>query len=276
MSDTMGQARRATPGRETIKVALHGAAGRMGRAILAQASQDEAFEVVAAIEHPEHPLLGHRISVEGPALTDDLDAGLAGADVIIDFSLPAAIHRVAEAAVRHEVPLVTGTTGLSIKDKVRLARCGEIISVVVAPNMSVGVNALLELVSQASRALGEGWDAELFEIHHKHKRDAPSGTALALAQRVAGARGQALEDVLQSGRSGDDAVREDGEVGVAAARGGDVVGEHTVFFFGDGERLELTHRATDRLVFVLGALRAARWIVEQPSGYYSMRDVLFG
>jgi len=250
----------------------------MGEAIMAQAILSEDLEVVAAVEHAEHPHLGEHVVARAPALTADLAHAISAAapvDVVVDFSHHTSTVPAAEICRQHNVAFVTGTTGLQLDEQRRLEACATDIPIIAAPNMSVGVNLLLGLIDQATRALGEDWDAEVFEIHHRHKRDAPSGTAMALAQQIATSRNRDPEHTLQLVRSGREALREDHEVGLAALRGGDVVGEHTVFFFGDGERIELTHRATNRLIFVHGVLRAIRWVSGRTAGLYTMQDVLF-
>jgi 4-hydroxy-tetrahydrodipicolinate reductase len=181
---------------------------------------------------------------------------------------------VAQAARSKRVSAVIGTTGLSPAVEEAIDALAEVAPVVVAPNFSVGVNLVLGLVAQAARALGPGWDAEIVELHHKMKRDAPSGTALGIARSIAGARGDDLGKVGRFARDGDVGPRPDGEIGAVAVRGGDVVGEHTAYFFGAGERVEISHRATDRAIFAQGALRAAAWVVGKKPGRYDMLDVL--
>jgi 4-hydroxy-tetrahydrodipicolinate reductase len=260
--------------RAPLRVVVHGAAGRMGEGIIAACAQRDDMRVIAAIERADHPRQGQHMVPRAPVISADLTAALAaGADILIDFSAPAAMITAAHAAAAAGVPFLTGTTGLTLDHTAALQLLAAQIPVLAAPNMSLGVNLLHGLVAQASRALGAEWDIEVFELHHRYKRDAPSGTALNLAHSAAAA--QANARTLQPVRSGPDAPRRPDEIGLSAARGGDVVGEHTVFFLGDGERIELTHRATDRLIFVNGALRAARWLATASPGFYSMQDVLF-
>lgn len=263
----------STTAQTPIRVAVYGAAGRMGEGILAACAMNEGFEVVAALVRQNHPRLGEHVVAHAPALSADLQKALGGADVLVDFSSPGGMLVALEAAEAAGVPFVTGTTGLALEHHARLQKAAATIPVIAAPNMSLGVNLLQGLVARATRAL-EDWDVEIFELHHKFKRDAPSGTALGLARAAAAA--VTPERALQRVREGGEALRQQNEVGLAALRGGDVVGEHTVFLLGEGERIELTHRATNRMIFVYGALRAVKWVVGQEVGLYSMQDVLFG
>jgi 4-hydroxy-tetrahydrodipicolinate reductase len=207
-------------------------------------------------------------------ITSDASAALGAAAVAIDFSLPQAVAANAQACVRARVPLLVGTTGLDAAARAALAAAAGTIPVLIAPNTSVGVNVAAQLVNLATRALGPGYDVEILEAHHRMKRDAPSGTALLLGEVVAAARGRALADVAVFERHGADRAREPGSIGFAVLRAGDIVGEHTVIFAVAGERVEITHRATDRITFARGALRAAGWLVGRPAGLYSMNDVL--
>ncbi|MDH5722834.1 MAG: 4-hydroxy-tetrahydrodipicolinate reductase [Alphaproteobacteria bacterium] len=195
-------------------------------------------------------------------------------DVVIDFTLPEGTRKHVNLAAQHKTPIVIGTTGLTQEDEEFLQQKSKEVCIVYAANMSVGVNLLLDLVEKAASCLEQDWDIEIFETHHKYKVDAPSGTALALGKAAASGRNGNLDVLADYERHGNIGSREKGKIGFSVARGGDVVGEHTVFFFGEGERIELTHRATDRRLFAKGALRAALWCKEKPAGLYSMRDVL--
>ena len=237
--------------REKIRAALIGAAGRMGRAII-DIAETESVDIVARID------LGDEIA-------------LAGADVLIDFSQPAASGSICDAAIKSKVPLVIGTTGHSTKQRDEITAAAKKIAVVLASNFSVGVNALFALTERAVKILGDDFDLEIVEVHHRMKKDAPSGTAKTLAGILQRAR-QAKN--LRHGREGISGEREKSEIGIHSVRGGDVVGDHTVIFAGQGERVELTHRASSRETFARGALRAARWIVGKSPGLYDMRDVL--
>lgn len=263
----------------TRRVALHGATGRMGRAIVEILAQGPTeLELAVALAAPGDPALGRdagEVAGVGPlgvpigALEGALDA-----DVVIDFSAPAALAQLAERCRAAAIPLVSGTTGLGASQEAALDALAQIAPVVHAPNMSIGVNVLFHLAEQASRLLGEGFDAEIVEMHHRHKVDAPSGTAVRLAERVAKARGLDPKKAVVHGRSGQVGPRRDDEIGVMTLRGGGVVGEHTLVLAGAGERVELVHRAQDRSIFARGAVRAAAWIVGQPPGRYDMPDVL--
>jgi 4-hydroxy-tetrahydrodipicolinate reductase len=200
---------------------------------------------------------------------------VAGCDVVIDFTSPEASLEHAEVCARASKPLVIGTTGLSVDGRTALLEAARQAPIVAAPNMSVGVNLIIEVAAQLAFRLGEDFDVEVLETHHRHKKDAPSGTAVRMAEELVKALGRSPEDVRTS-RVGQVGARPRKEIGVQALRGGDVVGEHTVFFFGDGERVELTHRATSREHFGRGALRAARWVVKQVPGLYDMSHVLRG
>lgn len=263
----------------TLDLVIVGAAGRMGRALLLASAAQADLRLTAAVVRPGHPLVGQDVgSPVGLALgvtaTSDLDAALALADVVVEFTGPEGCAEVARAAAAAGVPLVSGTTGLDASARAVLAEAARHVPVVHAPNMSVGVSVLTVLVERAARALGPGFDAEISEVHHRHKRDAPSGTALRLGEAVAEGRDQHLADHAVHVREGQTGPRPDHAIGFAVVRGGDVVGEHTVHFLGDGERLELTHRAERRDNFAQGALRAARWLPDQAPGLYGMRDVL--
>ncbi|MFP4098129.1 MAG: 4-hydroxy-tetrahydrodipicolinate reductase [Alphaproteobacteria bacterium] len=195
-------------------------------------------------------------------------------DVVIDFTLPEGTLNHAKLAKAHKTALVIGTTGLTTEDEETLKDISNHVPIVYAANMSIGVNMLLALVEKAAAQLADDWDVEIFESHHKYKLDAPSGTALALGKAVAIGRGNKLENLAQLERHGKLGVREKGKIGFSVARGGDVVGEHNVMFLGEGERLELCHKASNRTLFAKGALRAASWLKNKEPGLYSMRDVL--
>jgi 4-hydroxy-tetrahydrodipicolinate reductase len=257
-----------------LRVAVPGAAGKMGRMVIdALAERPAEARLTAALERPGHPAVGTQAAA-GVAITDDLAAALAACDVFIDFTAPAATTRaVALAAERGGPAAVIGTTGLGDDDRAAIARAAERIPIVCSPNFSIGVNLLLELVERAAHAL-PGWDLEIVELHHKAKRDAPSGTAIAIAEAGARGAGARLADVKRYAREGDVGARPAGEIGVVAVRGGDVVGEHTAYLFGPAERVELSHRATSRAIFARGAVAAALWLAGKPPGLYGMRDVL--
>lgn len=207
-------------------------------------------------------------------VTENEDELFEQSDVIIDFTLPEGTVNHAKMAAKYKKTLIVGTTGLSQEDEEALKKAAEETVIIYSANMSVGVNLLLALVEKAAATLEDDWDIEIFESHHKYKVDAPSGTALALGRSAAVGRGGNLDTMAEYDRHGHTGVRETGKIGFSVARGGDVVGEHTVFFFSEGERLELTHKATNRNLFAKGALRAASWSQGKTPGLYSMRDVL--
>lgn len=206
--------------------------------------------------------------------TDSAEDLFQKADAVIDFTSPEATVHHANLAKKHATILVAGTTGLSNKDEEALKNAAKKTIIVYAANYAIGVNMLLALVEQAAARLTDGWDIEIFESHHKYKVDAPSGTALAMGKAAAAGREVDLDDVADYARHGQTGARKDGDIGFSVARGGDVVGDHTAFFYADGERLELTHKATNRALFAKGALRAALWAGEQKPGLYNMKDVL--
>ncbi len=261
-----------------VRVALHGATGRMGRAIVAVIAEDPNARLAGAYAAPDDAAMGRdagelagvgALGVCVASLPDTLDA-----DVVIDFTHPGAVEAVAARCQVARVPLVSGTTGLGAEQERALDALAEQVPVVHAPNMSVGVNVLFHLAELATRLMGPDFDAEIVEMHHRHKVDAPSGTAVRLAERVAHARGLDPNEAVVHGRSGQVGARRDDEIGVMTLRGGGVVGEHTLLLAGPGERLELTHRAQDRSIFARGAVRAAHWIVDAHPGRYDMADVL--
>jgi 4-hydroxy-tetrahydrodipicolinate reductase len=261
------------------KIVIAGASGRMGRALIEAVLSSDDLKLHAALDQPDSPALGSDAGAPlgratGVAIGADIGAALAGADVLIDFTRPEGTLAHLLACRHHGVAAVVGTTGFTPAQKAELATVAQHVAVVLAPNMSVGVNVLIGLVEQASRALGDGWDAEVFEIHHRHKVDAPSGTALALCEAVARARGSDLAAHAVLARQGQTGERQPAEIGFAALRGGDGVGDHTVFFAGAGERIEITHRSTSRANYAAGSLRAARFVAGRAPGLYGMADVL--
>lgn len=249
----------------------------MGRAIARLCLEDPVMQLVGAAAHAQDPANGHDVGVlagtthAGVAVGADVRGALLGAEVAIDFSLASAVDAFISAAVAEGVAIVSGTTGLSDRQVEGLHRASEVVPVLWARNMSFGVQVLAELVESAVRMLGSSFDVEIVEVHHHHKADCPSGTALRLADAAREARGE-LQSVCS--RAGLVGARKAEEMGVFGVRGGDVVGDHTVHLMGMGERLELTHRASNRDVFAHGALRAARWIKGKPPGLYTIADVV--
>jgi 4-hydroxy-tetrahydrodipicolinate reductase len=263
------------------RIAMHGAAGRMGRSIVKVLAEDRGATLVSAIDRAGNPLLGQDAGVLaglpeplGVVLTSSLSTALEHAEVVIDFSLPDAAAALFAACAERRVGAVVGTTGLDGPAKAALDALTKVAPVVVAPNYSVGVNVLWALAAQAVRLLGPEYDIEIVEMHHHHKVDAASGTAVRLTEVVAQARGLDPQRSVVAGRSGQVGARRSDEIGVHALRGGDVVGDHTLILAGPGERIELTHRAHTREIFARGAVRAAHWVVGRPPGLYEMADVL--
>jgi 4-hydroxy-tetrahydrodipicolinate reductase len=264
-----------------VRVVVCGAAGRMGGCVLRTVRSTDGMELVGATERPDAPEVGRDAGAvagmppAGVTVSGSLEAALErAADVVIDFTAPAASLRHAQVCAARKVTLIIGTTGLSAPARTEIARLAREVPIVLAPNMSVGVNVLFRLVEQAARALGPSYDVEIIETHHRAKKDAPSGTALRLAEVAAEALQVEGRTALVFERHGETGARRAGTIGVQALRGGDVVGDHTVYFLADGERLELTHRATSRENFARGAVRAARWVMGKPPALYDMQDVL--
>jgi 4-hydroxy-tetrahydrodipicolinate reductase len=254
-------------------VAVVGALGRMGVEVRTAVGEHPELRVAAALEARGHPGLGRRIEND-VAVSDDPKAALAGCDVAIDFSVPAATLANLRCAADSDVAYVTGTTGFSADQRAELEALAGLVPVIHAPNFSLAVNVLAWLVREASARLGPGYDAELVELHHSAKRDAPSGTALRLAEAVAEGRGVKLAEHLVLERSGETGARPEGAIGVQTLRGGDNPGEHTVLFIGGGDRLELSHRAITRAHFARGAANAAAWLTGKPPGLYRIEQVL--
>jgi len=263
-----------------ISIGITGVGGRMGRMLVAEIAAAQGCRLAGGSEAPGSALLGRDIGElagigpVGLTATADAAALVAAADVVIDFTLPAAALRHAALAAEHGKAMVIGTTGLDAAQAKALESAAKRIAIVWAPNMSPAVTLLQSLVEEAARRLGEDYDIEVLEMHHHHKVDAPSGTALALGRAAAAGRGIDLASHSQRVRDGHTGARKPGDIGFATLRGGDVVGDHTVIFAGEGERLELTHRAASRRIFARGAVRAARWVMGRAPGLYGMKDVL--
>lgn len=254
------------------RVLVVGAMGRMGQRVRAAISEAPRLKLGAALEARGHPSVGSSIA-DGVEISDDPKAALSRCEVAIDFTTPAATLQVMSAAAVAEVAYVCGTTGFSDAERAEIGDFAARIPIVHAPNFSPSVNILRWLTREAAQKLGSGYDAELIEIHHSEKRDAPSGTALHLAEAIAEARGQKLSDHLVLKRAGNIAARPKDAIGIQTLRGGDVAGEHTVMFVGQGERLELVHRASTRDHFARGAVRAAEWLAGREPGLYPIERV---
>jgi len=262
------------------RFAVNGAAGRMGRQLLVAVAERDDARLVAAAERAGNPAIGSAASVLAGVplpdiiLGDDITAGIDAVDVIVDFTSPDASLALLERLLGTDTAIVLGATGMTASQRARLAELAQDIPIVYAANYSVGVTLALDLLEKAARALDEDYDIEVVEAHHRHKVDAPSGTALAMGEALARGRGRKLDDVALYAREGITGERERGSIGFATIRAGDIVGEHTVLFGAKGERLEITHRATERMTFARGAIRAALWLAGRGPGLYDMRDVL--
>ena len=265
---------------QTINVGVIGAGGRMGRMLIEAVQDNPQNKLNAAIERQGSSLVGAdagevaaigRLEVQ---IVDDLKAVINDIDVLIDFSLPDATEQNMQICAANKVAMVIGTTGFNEQQEQVLKEASKQIAIVYAGNYSTGVNLSLKLLAMAAKAFGNDADVEVIEAHHKHKIDAPSGTAYMMAEAVAEARGQNLKDVAIYGREGQTGEREAGSIGIHAIRGGEIIGDHTVMFIADGEVVEITHRARARMTFAAGAVRAATWVIKQEVGQYNMQDVL--
>lgn len=263
-----------------VRIAIAGAAGRMGRNLVKATHLNPNAQVGAGSERPESSLVGVDIGElcgEGQfsvALVDDLSKVISQFDVIVDFTAPSSTLANIELCKSHGKKIVIGTTGFSEEEKQLIDQAAKEISIVMAPNYSVGVNLMFKLLEKAAKVMGDYCDIEVIEAHHRHKVDAPSGTALGMGEAIAGAMGNKLSDVAVYAREGITGERTRDEIGFATIRAGDIIGEHTAIFADIGERVEITHKATDRMTFANGAIKAAVWLETQPSGFYSMQDVL--
>lgn len=263
-----------------IRAIVAGAAGRMGSRIIHMIQKTEGIELGAAFERPDRPAVGGDVGAVtglpqmGIVVASDLKSVLGEGDVIIDFTFHEASLRHARLAAARKKPMVIGTTGLGPEALAEIRDLAQGFPCVLAPNMSVGVNLLYKLVQTAAQVLGDDFDLEIVEAHHRLKKDAPSGTALQLARVASAALGRDLEAVGVYARHGLIGERNSKEIGIQTVRAGDIVGEHTVLFGGIGERIELVHKASSRDTFARGAMRAALWVVAQPAGLYDMQDVL--
>ncbi|NKD76941.1 4-hydroxy-tetrahydrodipicolinate reductase [Haematospirillum sp. H1815] len=264
-----------------MKIAVAGCAGRMGRMLVQEILAADTVTLAGGTEPQGSPFLGQDIgrlvgTTEplGIAITDDPSSLFSHADAVIDFTTPDATTVHARLAATHRTALIVGTTGFSPTQQEAVSIAAKSIPIVMSPNMSIGTNLLFALTERVAAILGLDYDIEILEMHHRHKVDAPSGTALGLGQAAARGRRTALDDVSQITRNGHTGARTPGTIGFASLRGGDVIGEHSVIFAADGERVELTHKASSRQIFARGAIRAARWCNGRRPGLYSMQDVL--
>ena len=262
-----------------LRVAVAGASGRMGRMLIEAVQAADDCVLAGALDVPGSPALGHDAvawlgQTSGVLITADLDQGLADAEVLIDFTRPEGTLAHLAVCRRRGVKLVIGTTGFTEAQKAEIAAGAQHTAVVMAPNMSVGVNVVMRLLDMAARALNRGYDIEVIEAHHRHKVDAPSGTALAMGEVVAAALGRDLKDCAVYGREGHTGARDPSTIGFATVRGGDIVGDHTVLFAGIGERIEISHKSSSRVGYAQGSLRAARFLRAHASGLFGMNEVL--
>ena len=266
--------------KEMINIGVIGAGGRMGRMLIEAVQDNPQTSLSAAIEREGSSLIGadagevaaiERLNIK---IVDDLVSVIDDIDVLIDFSLPDATEQNMQTCAEHKVAMVIGTTGFNEQQEQVLSEASKHIPIVYAGNYSTGVNLSLKLLGMAAKAFGNEADVEVIEAHHKHKIDAPSGTAYMMAQAVAEARGQNLKEVAVYGREGQTGAREAGSIGIHAIRGGEIIGDHTVMFIADGEVVEITHRARARMTFAAGAVRATTWVIQQKAGQYNMQDVL--
>lgn len=269
-----------TQAKEMINIGVIGAGGRMGRMLIEAVEDNPQTSLSAAIEREGSSLIGadagevaaiERLNIK---IVDDLVSVIDDIDVLIDFSLPDATEQNMQTCAEHKVAMVIGTTGFNEQQEQVLTEASKHIPIVYAGNYSTGVNLSLKLLGMAAKAFGNEADVEIIEAHHKHKIDAPSGTAYMMAQAVAEARGQNLKEVAVYGREGQTGAREAGSIGIHAIRGGEIIGDHTVMFIADGEVVEITHRARARMTFAAGAVRATTWVIQQKAGQYNMQDVL--
>jgi len=261
------------------RIAVAGASGRMGRMLIEAVGESADAVLAGALDVAASPAIGQDATAflgrtSGVAVTADPRAGLAGCDVLIDFTRPEGTLAHARICAELGVQMVIGTTGFDDAGKAALAQAAERVAIVFSPNMSVGVNVTMKLLELAAKALADGYDIEIIEAHHKHKVDAPSGTALKMGEVIATAQGTKLQDRAVYERYGYTGERKSGSIGFATVRGGDIVGDHTVLFAGTGERVEITHRSGSRAGYAQGSLRAVRWLADKPRGLFDMCDVL--
>jgi len=262
-----------------IQIAIAGSSGRMGRMLIEAVANTDDCVLSGALDVPSSPAIGQDASAflgrpSGVAITADLAKGLAGARVLIDFTRPEGTLAHLAACREHGVAAVIGTTGFSDAQKAEIAEHARHIGIMMAPNMSVGVNVVMKLLDMAARALNQGYDIEIIEAHHRHKVDAPSGTALKMGEVVAGALGRNLQECAVYGREGVTGERDPSTIGFATVRGGDIIGDHTVLFAGTGERIEISHKSSSRATYAQGSLRAARFLASRGPGLFDMNDVL--
>lgn len=262
-----------------LKVVIVGASGRMGRCLIESVLAHQDMALHAALDQPTSSSIGQDAGLfsgqtTGILISHDIEAAVTGADVLIDFTRPEGTLTHLKACVAHQVNMIIGTTGFDAAGKLAIELAAKKIGIVFAPNFSVGVNLTFKLLDIAARVLSEGYDIEIIEAHHRHKIDAPSGTALRMGEVLAKALGRDLSQCAIYGREGVTGARDPSTIGFSTIRGGDIVGDHTALFAAEGERVEITHKASSRSTFSNGAVRAARWLAGQHQGLFSMQDVL--
>jgi 4-hydroxy-tetrahydrodipicolinate reductase len=264
---------------QPLQIAIAGASGRMGKMLIETVLAQDDTELAGALDLAGSPSIGTDPGASwgietGVKIADQLSIGLAQAKYLIDFTRPEGTLAHAKYCAEHGIHMIIGTTGFSEEQQQELKQFSQKIAIVFAPNMSVGVNATLKLIELAAKILQDGYDVEIIEAHHKHKVDAPSGTALKMGEVVAKAQDKNLKDWAVMSREGHTGERKEGTIGFSTIRGGDIVGDHTVLFAGDGERIEITHKSASRMSYAQGAMRAARFLRDKVNGFYDMHDVL--
>ncbi len=264
---------------EQLQIAVAGAGGRMGKMLIEAISQAKDAKLAGALDMPGAPCIGQDAAAftgnnAGVAIVSDLAAGLGSAHYLIDFTRPEGTLKHLEYCAAHGIKMIIGTTGFDDAGKAAIRAAAQKTAIVFAPNMSVGVNVTLKLLEMAAKSFNEGYDIEIIEAHHRHKVDAPSGTALKMGEVIADAIGRDLKDCAVYGREGVTGERDPSTIGFATIRGGDIVGDHTVLFAGIGERIEISHKSSSRVTYAHGALRAARFLSAKATGLYDMQDVL--
>lgn len=262
-----------------MKIAVAGASGRMGRMLIEAIQQADDAVLAGALDIPGSPALGSDAAAflgkpAGLKVESDLPTGLADAEFLIDFTRPDGTLQHLAYCAAHGIKMIIGTTGFDDAGKAAIRQAAEKTAILFAPNMSVGVNVTMKLLEMAAKSFSHGYDIEIIEAHHRHKVDAPSGTALKMGEVIADALGRKLDDVAVYAREGVTGERDPSSIGFATIRGGDIVGDHTVLFAGVGERIEITHKSASRVTYAHGSLRAARYLADKPSGLYDMQDVL--
>ena len=262
-----------------LKIAIAGASGRMGKMLIETIAQNPDTVLVGALDVGQSPFIGTDAGqtlgkLTGINIVAEFELGLADADFLIDFTRPEGTLKHLEYCAEHAIKMIIGTTGFDDAGKAAIAKAAEKTAIVYAPNMSVGVNVTMKLLEMAAKSFSEGYDIEIVEAHHRHKVDAPSGTALKMGEVIAGALGRDLKEVGVFSREGVTGERDPSSIGFATIRGGDIVGDHTVLFAGIGERVEISHKSSSRVTYAHGSMRAARFLVDKKTGLYNMFDVL--